>query len=288
MLTEKKETILYYGFGGGLGHITRFNAFCYTFDIKPILLTAIKNISKGKIKPLAKDVIVLPQEYHQNKISFRKWIIDCINKIRPNKLIIDAFPGGILGELTDLKELNSIKVEYIARILKINSYSKRIEGNFPKFSKIWQIEKLDENQKNWLNKLAAANNINIDYINLEYPDSFEDLKIELPKNCWLIVHSGSEKELQELYEYAKDIAIIENQSPNYVLIGQIPRPSFLDKSIPYYSIYPVNNLLKKADKVISGAGFNIMQQMNQMKEKHLILPFERPLDDQYLRVKLMK
>lgn len=276
---------LYYGFGGGLGHITRFNAFCHTFSVNPILLTALPKVANNEIKTFAKEIFLLPQKYYKNKTGLRNWIIECINKIKPDKFIIDTFPGGILGELTDLKELDNIEVEYIARILKTNVYLKRISGNFPKFSKIWQIEDYDEKQTNWLKNLALLNNIKIEKINLIYPDSDEDKKIILPNNCWLIIHSGSVNELKELYEYANDIASLENKSPNYVVIGQCNKPDFLPTQTPYYSIYPVTNLLNKAEKVFSGAGFNIMHQMKEMKEKHVVLPFERPLDDQFLRVK---
>lgn len=279
---------LYYCFGGGLGHITRFNAFCNTLSIEPILLTALKDVTEGQIKTFAQDVILLPKECYTNKNNLKKWVGDCINEVKPDKFIIDAFPCGILGELTDLYEFDNIKIEYIARILKLDEYLKRIDGTFPKFSKIWQVEDLDEKQNKWLNMLAIKNNIEIDKLKLIYPNNEKYRKISLPKNFWLIVHSGSEDEVRDLYEYARDIATLENLEPNFVVIGQITRPNFLPNNIPYYSFYPVTNLLKKADRVFSGAGFNIMHQMEEMKEKHVVLPFNRPLDDQYIRVKLMR
>lgn len=275
---------LYYGFGGGLGHITRFLAFCNTFKIKPVLLTV--NCHDSLVKNFASNIYVLPKNLIADKTGLREWVKDCIRKEKPDKFIIDAFPCGILGELSDLEELNNIEVEYIARILKLNEYKKRIDGEFPKFNKIWQIEKLGEEQQNWLKELADINSIPINQLELDYPDSKNDSMIEIPDNSWLIIHSGSEEELQTLYEYAKDIISLECIKPNLIVIGQIAKPDFISREIPYYSVYPVTNLLKKVTKVVSGAGFNMVYQMRKMKDKHILLPFERALDDQFLRIKL--
>ena len=229
----------------------------------------------------------MPDNIRDNKQALEKWLLEKIKIINPDKLILDAFPAGVLGELADFpNELNNIKIEYISRILKLDSYNKRVEGELPKFSKIWQIEKLGENQSIWLDNLAILNNISIKRLNLCYPESDNDSAINLPENCWLIVHSGSDQELQELYEYAKDIALLENASPNFVVVGQLPAAKFLPQKVSYYNCYPVNNLLKKSVRVISGAGFNIMQQMSKMKDKHIVLPLNRPLDDQHLRLRL--
>ncbi len=287
LLPKSCEKILYYCFGGGLGHITRFFAFCNTTGIKPILITARNNTDKVLLERFATNVFVLPQNLISDKEGLRNWLCEIIQRINPDRFIVDAFPGGILGELVGCKLLNNIKIEYIARIIKLEDYYKRLEGNIPKLSKIWQVEDLGEEQTSWLNELANENNVSIDRLKLNYPDSSNDFSISLPKDCWLIVHSGNEQEVQDLYEYALDVAMVENVNPSIVVVGQISRPAFLSDEIPYYNIYPISNLLKKASRVFSGAGFNIIQQMSLMKEKHMALPFDRALDDQYLRLKLL-
>ena len=250
-------------------------------------MTAIPESATRKIQTFAQETLLFSTEQINNKSELRAWVCKQIEEYKPDKLIIDAFPGGILGELTGLTALEQIKnIEYIARILKMDVYQKRLEGDLPKFSKIWKIEECGEDQNIFLKKLSQANNITINNLKLIYPTSDADSSISLPPNCWLIVHSGNLDELQNLYDYAQDIALLENTSPNFAVVGQIPKPDFLPNNIPYYSIYPVTSLLEKASKVISGAGFNIMQQMSLKKEKHIVLPFERALDDQFLRVRL--
>ena len=249
-------------------------------------MTALPNKAYCNIYTSNQEILLF-SEQSNNKTDLKSWVSKQINKIKPDNLMIDAFPGGILGELTEIPELKEIQnIEYIARILKIDIYQKRITSNLPNFSKIWQIEKLGKEQNDFLEKLSKANNIPITSLKLIYPSFEVDSNIDLPKNCWLIVHSGNQEELKSLYDYACDTTLLENASPNFAVVGQIPRPDFLPKHIPYYFVYPVTSLLEKAAKVISGAGFNIMQQMSNMKEKHIVLPFERALDDQFLRVKL--
>ena len=252
-------------------------------------MTALPKASENNIQTFAQKTLLFSSESVNNKSALKNWICKQIEEIKPDKLVIDAFPGGILGELTDLKELKQIKnIEYIARILKTEIYQKRLEGKLPSFSRIWKIEELGKSQSLYLEKLSQVNNISVTNLKLNYPFSDADSSIHLPPNCWLIIHSGNLEELQNLYDYAQDVALLENTSPNFAVIGQIPKPDFLPSHIPYYSVYPVTSLLEKAGKVISGAGFNIMQQMSNMKEKHIVLPFERALDDQFLRVELTK
>ncbi|MBP5469410.1 MAG: hypothetical protein J6Z11_09210 [Candidatus Riflebacteria bacterium] len=281
------QTILYYCLGGGLGHITRFTAFCHTLAIKPILITLQNDYLSNILSRFASNFFILPEKLVSDKAGLKDWILNIIKQTNPQKIIIDAFPGGILGELSNCKrELDNIEIEYIARILKLDTYQKRLESELPRINKIWQVEELGYEQKLWLNNLAQTNNIRINMLKLEYPDFNVDSNILLPQNTWLIIHSGSDLELQELYEFARDTALLEKINPNYVIIGQKPKPKFLPKDFPYYKVYPVTNLLKKASRVISGAGFNIIQQMNIQKEKHIVLPFYRALDDQHLRLKL--
>lgn len=278
--------ILYYGFGGGLGHITRFRAFCHTLNIKPILMTALKDVATGKLETPAEEVLLLPENCVSNKNNFRKWFHEKLTNVQLERILIDAFPGGILGELCDFPELNELKIEYISRILNLKAYKKRLNGKLPRISKIWQVEPLGDEQLVWQKTLAAVNNAEIERLDLEYPSSDADAHIELPDHCWLIVHSGSAEELLELWEYANETAMLEGAHPCFAVVGQCVRPEFLPPEVPYYSVYPVTSLLEKAEKVVSAAGFNIMRQMRNMKEKHLVLPFKRALDEQGQRLLL--
>ena len=79
--------------------------------------------------------------------------------------------------MPELKQIK--KIEYIARILKTDIYQKRINGEFPKFSKIWKIEDLGDKQNIFLQKLSQENDIPISNLKLIYPSSDADSSITL-------------------------------------------------------------------------------------------------------------
>jgi hypothetical protein len=48
-------------------------------------------------------------------------------------------------------------------------------------------------------------------------------------------------------------------------------------------VYPAWPMFQRADRIISGAGFNVMRQAEPYRKKHRFVPFPRALDDQYTR-----
>ncbi|OGK07757.1 MAG: hypothetical protein A2W80_06205 [Candidatus Riflebacteria bacterium GWC2_50_8] len=213
-----------------------------------------------------------------NTADFAAWVASAIDRCRPDKLIIDAFPGGIIGELCGLEQLKDIECSYIARILDLPAYQKRLCGNLPRIKKIYRVEKLGEDHERFLNSLNAP----IENLALRY-DSDATATVQLPDNCWLVVHSGNNEELLQLWLFARQTADIENVRPRLAMVSPGPRPQFLPPEALHFAIYPADELLVQAGRVFSAAGFNIMQQMRCFKAKHRVLPMKRALDNQFLR-----
>lgn len=281
-------TTLYYCMGGGLGHITRFIAWCRHFAIRPALITNCRQISSGRISVDA-DPIMIPDEADTADItSFTAWITEAIAACQPTQMVIDSFPGGILGELCDLEQLQGINCTYLARILDLPAYYRRLSGNLPKFTKVWRLEKLDDAQEKWLAGLGAP----IDTLTLPYrlasgPDAAESTDLsELPANYWLIVHSGDLEELEQLWHFARQTSEIEGVNPEFAMVSPGCRPNFLPLRVRHYDVYPADHLIMSAERVFSAAGFNIMQQMKFHTARHQVLPMPRALDDQFLRCRL--
>lgn len=279
--------ILYYCMGGGLGHVTRFLAFCHTQNIRPILLTAVDIEKICQIEIPAEKIIVMPRELAENRVAFTDWVHQQFRNEKPDKLIVDSFPGGIMGELCGFDCLKSVDCEYIVRILKLDVYSRRLRGELPAFSRFWQVEKLGKQQDQWLKDYAEFCGASVAELELEYPEAEENSDLAIDNDFWLIIHSGNEDELRVLFEKAQKVAKNEGITPKYVVVGQCTRPDYLPAEVKYCSIYPANSLLKQADKVFSGAGFNLMTQMKSMRYKHICMPFHRALDDQHLRLDLI-
>lgn len=285
--------VLYYCLGGGLGHITRFAAFCHTTQTQPVLLTNCTAVRNGQIIVPACRCIFPDARDQYDQASLRKWLQIVLRIEKPHKLVIDAFPGGILGELCDLPELKNLECEYLARILNLKHYLQRINGNFPKFSKIYRLEKLHDDHEILLNTLSSA----LCNLKLTDPPAYESQSAEferiaklLPKQFWAVIHSGNADEIEQLWRYASQTAELEDANPEFIVVSPGGKPSFLPISVTHLDIYPADVVINLAARIFSAAGFNIMRQMQLISQiqtrkiPHQILPFARALDDQFFRV----
>lgn len=270
---------LYYCMGGGLGHITRFAAFCNTTGLQPLLVTNCEAVRSGRIKVSSEQTFFPDQQEQHDQGLLRIWIEKILKETRCERFIIDSFPAGILGELSNLKALNSLHCEYLARILKLPAYLKRVSGNLPAFAKTYLLETLLPQQYQMLEKSDVIN------IDLNDPDLTEETPFHepLPESFWLIIHSGNHEELKQLWLYATQTAELEKAKPDMLMISPGRRPDFLPESCRHFDVYPARQLLNKAKRVFSAAGFNIMRQMRRVATKHHVLPFNRALDDQFFR-----
>jgi hypothetical protein len=270
--------LLYYCLGGGLGHITRYLAFCHTFAVQPDLITVCNSVKERKID-LENVKIHIPQENDiQSRDLFRRWLTSVIVATRPRQFIIDAFPAGILGELCDLKILEEIECVYLARHLKWNEYQKRLQGKPPKFSRVLLLEELCPDHQAFISNLTGANVSEISLVDDEAPQISD-----LPADYWLIVHSEAGEELEALWNFARETASIQDKKPAFVVVSPGKKPAFIPKEVLHLDVFSAHGMFAGAAKVFSGAGFNIVRQMRPYAHKHYILPFERSLDDQFFR-----
>lgn len=267
--------------GGGLGHLTRLRAVCNTLNIKPIILSASKFCDDKRVIPDSFEVISPDENIVQNHSLFSNWVRDTITELQPEILYVDAFPGGVLGELCDLPALEKSKNTYISRILKVDTYKKRLQSRLPKFHNTLLTEVISDSQLNWINSISD----NTEKLDLIYPK--QQKKYSIDKNTWLILHSGTYEETNLLYSHAVETAEIENVSPNFVVVTPTESSEQTSNFMQQENIYPADELFDLADRIFSGAGFNIIKQIKS-PNKHVILPMERALDDQYLRYKLYK
>lgn len=269
--------MLYYCLGGGYGHLTRFLAFCHTFSLNPELITASADLIEKFPLPTEVKVHVPDEQAIADQESFSIWLEKLIVDRKPPLFFIDAFPGGILGELCNIKILEQVECVYLARLLKWQEYLRRISGTFPKFSKILRLEELSPEHEIFLKDCACP------VKDVQLIDPPMEKISDLPAGFWLVIHSNSGDELEQLWNYALDTARLQKASPFFVVVAPGSRPAYLPNDALHLDTYPATSLLKDAAKVISAAGFNICRQMQPYREKHLLMPFKRSLDDQFLR-----
>lgn len=274
--------MLYYCLGGGYGHLTRYLAFCHTYSIQPELITASSDFIE-KVQLPAEIKIHVPEEKDiAGQASFSLWLEKLICDIRPPTFFVDAFPGGILGELCDFKALENVDCIYLARILQWQVYQKRISGKLPEFSKILRLEQLCPEHELYLKDCRCEK------INIELIDPPVEKISDLPPGFWLIIHSDAGEELHQLWRFAEETAQMQNIKPYFVVVSPGKRPAYLPADALHLDIYPATSLFKSAERVFSAAGFNICRQMAGMRDKHYLLPFPRSLDDQFLRASRLK
>ena len=273
----------YYCFGGGLGHLTRFIAWCHTTATQPLLLTNCAAAAIPGLLPAGVRCQMPAKDDQLNKATLQSWLARVIAAENPQQLIIDAFPGGILGELAGLPELAGRECLYLARILKLDAYLPRLAGAaLPKFAQICRIEKLHAEHECWLQQLG--NHITgLSLHDPPAPATASALLTGLPPNFELIVHSGSEAELRQLYHLLRETWLLEGTTGSVVVVSPGPRPTCLADDDLHLDCYPAGAVIERARRVFSAAGCNIMRQMAGQKIPHQVLPLPRALDDQFFR-----
>lgn len=273
---------LYYCFGGGLGHFTRFVAWCNTTGEKPLLLTNCPAATDKRLLPAGVSCLI-PEKSVINKNGLREWLKKTIIEHRPARLIIDAFPGGIFGELCELPELDAVECVYLARILQLDKYLQRT-GQFrlPRLDSIFELEKLKPEHQSFNRQLCSK----ISQIELIDPPArvVESTVRQLPAEFSLILHSGPENEVEELCRYAVETSEIKGSDTSFVVISSGSRPASCPSTAQHFNLWPADWLIARASSVFSGAGFNIIRQMKGTEKPHYVMPFQRALDDQFFRL----
>jgi hypothetical protein len=225
--------------------------------------------------------IIPPFSASKSQETLIAWFQNLLDETKPEKLYIDAFPGGILGELNRLVLPPGCECYLLARIIKWPEYLDRIPDFRLHFRKVHILEKIDPHYQEFLQRHA-------DEISFTRLGSLPSQKapIEIPDNAWLVIHSGPDSELQALLARVEQDMMLEKQQPEIVVIYPGRRPAFVRDEFVFAGIYPAYSLFERAARVYSAAGFNMVHQMCSWRHKHYVMPFARLIDDQFARVSL--
>ena len=117
--------ILYYALGGGLGHLTRGRRV-----LEALGLT--KDAAFVTASPYASDARVTGG-------------IPVISEIARDaeRMIVDAFPCGIQGELSDV----DMPMDLVARRVKWSEYRREVPSPLPRFDTVWCVEELEPEEQ---------------------------------------------------------------------------------------------------------------------------------------------
>lgn len=275
--------ILFYSVGGGLGHLTRFSAFYEVSGLnEPVTIVASSPFVKdNRVVAGIHRTIIPPFSASKDQQSLVEWFQKLINELSPEKVYIDAFPGGILGELNHVRFPAECKLYLLARIIKWQSYQERIPDFKLHFNKVFILEALAAEYVSFLTKVSdQTENLQLPMPPISVPP------ITVSDNAWLVIHSGPDSELQQLLEKVEKDLEKSDEKPEVIVIYPGKRPAFVRDDFRFENLYPSFALYPSARRVYSAAGFNMVHQMRDFRYKHHVMPFPRLIDDQFARVEL--
>src|SRR5690349_17097574 len=92
--------ILYYAVGGGLGHLTRGRRVLRALGLEHDAAFVTASPYAGDVSVTGGiPVIFIPTHLEHAPEEHRLWLRELVRDRRPERLIADAFPAGIQGEL---------------------------------------------------------------------------------------------------------------------------------------------------------------------------------------------
>ena len=233
--------IAYYAMGGGLGHVTRARR----------VLDALR----------IDDAVIVASAKADERVTGRYPVADSLASLRPERIIVDAFPLGLFGELAGI----DVPLDYVARLLRWDEYRRCVPHPLPRFGTMYLVEEVTH----------SVPCEGVVELHLECGGHAAAAAAWPPHSTyWLVVHSGPEEEVRELVAYAEDLQRIENDRSTIVVASQCGIG--LD-------IVPASGLFAGAARIISAAGFNVMLETEPYRDKHRVVPMPRRFDDQFAR-----
>jgi hypothetical protein len=253
--------ILVYAIGGGLGHLVRARAVAHTLGIEDrvVLVTASSLAADPRVTGDL-PVIRVPEALDGDRGGLRRWLRDLVAGERPERVIADAFPGGVLGEVDDL----GVPLDHVARLLRWPRYTRRLDGPLPRVETTFVIEPLHADHAVALAR-ASERLVPLCLVDPPAPARHDAAGVAL------VVHAGPEPEVRALVDLAA--------STGHPV--RVARPGG-----PDLDLHPASALFGAAAAIVSAAGFNAMRQAERYRDRHLFRPFPRPLDDQHGRAML--
>src|SRR5918999_1811544 len=126
--------LLAYALGGGLGPVTRTRAGLAAtgWDGEVTLLAA------PEAARVAGGLELLSPGYDDaaDPAALGRWVARAIAERTPDVVLVDALPGGVLGELCGLAALRGVALRHTARLLRWGVYARRCERQLPRYEAV--------------------------------------------------------------------------------------------------------------------------------------------------------
>jgi hypothetical protein len=200
------------------------------------------------------------------------WVGQAIAEREPDVLLVDAFPGGVLGELCGLAALEGVALRHTARLLRWGVYARRCAAPLPRYETVHVVEPLHPAHERVLAGLADA----VAPLALPEPTAPDGR----PGDAWLAVHTGPAREVRALARIADER---RGEAPLRVVTPV--RADGLPAGAEVVDAVPAAPLYAGAAGIVTAAGFNTVRELAPYRDRHVCVPFERRLDDQKARAR---
>lgn len=280
---------LYYAMGGGLGHLVRARAFAHTLGIEgrmTILSSSDQADDQRVTGPLR--VRRAPARLDRNPAGWRDWLGQLMVELRPEELILDTFPSGILGELAGMELPANLRLQHVARLVRPEALAEFSLPASPLFETCYVVEDLSAAQSEWL-AARTRRVVRLELIDPPCASPGDDAARQLAAVIgarhaafWLVVHSGPGEEVDELLCLADEMRSMEKAQVDLVVLTRVPVAAVRARTF-VYDLHPAALLFPQARRIISAGGFNTLRQAAPWRGIHTVLPFARRHDDQHRR-----
>lgn len=251
-----------------MGHLTRIRAFLHM--MRPghdaVILTSSRYATDPRVVGPHRTLGPPPGA------DPGRWYVSTVDSLAPDELIVDAFPGGLYGELTPASLPPATTLTHLARLLRWTAYRTVAAGPLPHYDRTWCVEPLTADHHADIAAVSGA------VVPLDLVDPPAEDVPALDDGAWLIVHSGPAAEVAELVGYAQETASVEGARPRFVVVSPLRHAGV--RSLDAYPAWP---LFPRASRIITAAGCNAVRQTAPWRARHRMIPFPRLFDDQFTR-----
>jgi len=263
--------LLGYAMGGGFGPVTRTRAVLAALgrDGDAAVLAA------PGAERVAGDLELIAPSWDDaaDPAALGRWLARTIAEREATTLLVDALPGGVMGELCGLAALDGLELLHTARLLRWAAYARRLPGPLPHFERALVVEPPHPNHTRALAGLAD----DVAPLALRPPPAHVDAA---PTDVWLVVHTGPAREVRALARVADER---RGGAPLHVIcplaVEDLPAGAERIDAVPAAPRYA------SAAGIVTAAGFTTVRELAPYRDRHVCVPFDRRLDDQHERAR---
>lgn len=271
--------VLYYALGGGLGHLTRARRLLEHEGLAERALVLSASPAAGDPRVTGTIAVErVPQRLGRDRRAFRSWLRGALRSLEPEEVVIDSFPGGILGELCGM-ELPPAR--HVARRLRWGAYRLRLTGPLPHYEQVLVIEPLSGVHQRVLETSADR----LGHLRLPPPATplaEASLGPAGERAPIMVVHSGSPQEIAELVDYA---TTLRDRRARRIVVIASSCPPRLPPGARWLDLHPAFPYFAQACLIVTGGGWASTHETSPHRPRHRAIPFPRPLDDQFARLR---